>query len=408
MKLRRRHFLQGASALALTGAPRLGRADDPPPLKLSQDLPAGTRDVAILDALPGKQPLIKLTFRPPNYETPLPYFKDVITPNDAFFVRYHLAFIPEIEAKDWRLKIAGAAASTPVELGLDDLNRMDQVEVTAVCQSAGNRRGFYRPPVTGVQFGHGGMGNARWRGVRLKDVLAKVGVKKEAIEVAFDGGDMPVVDETPDFVRSLPIWKALDENVLIATTMNGEPLPAANGFPARLVVPGWVGEYWIKHLASIDVLDEPHDGYWMKTAYRVPLGRFPTVERFVSQETATTTPVTELMVNALITSPEPGDTVAADKPVDLTGLAWDAGYGITAVDISADNGKTWMPAKLGDDLGRFSFRQFSARLTGLKPGAQTFLAKATNRLGASQPIRMIANPGGYLQNVVSRVAVTVA
>ncbi len=404
MKLRRREFLQGAGALALAGAPAW--AGDAP--KLSEELPAGTRDVAILDALPGKQPLIKLTYRPPNYETPLAYFKDAITPNDAFFVRYHVAYIPEIDASTWRLKIGGAGASNPMEFGLEDLNRMDQVEITAVNQCSGNRRGLFNPHVPGVQWGVGAMGNARWRGVRLKDVLAKAGLAKEAIEVAFNGADEPVVDQTPDFTKSLPVWKAQDENVLIATQMNGQPLPHWNGFPARLVVPGWTGTYWMKHLVSVDVLDEPHDGYWMKGAYRVPLGRFPMVDRFLSQETAVNTPITEIMVNSVITSPLPGAKVAAGQPIELTGLAWDGGYGITGVDVSADNGASWMPAKLGEDLGRFSFRPFSLPLSGLKAGPHTYLAKATNRLGASQPTALIANPAGYHHNLVARVAVTVA
>lgn len=400
--------MRGAGALALAGLPRLGVADEPLPLKLSEDLPAGLREAAVMDQLPGKAPLIKLTYRPPNYETPLEYFREIITPNEAFFVRYHLAFIPEIEAKDYRLKIGGEGASSAIELGLDDLDKMNQTEILAVCQCAGNRRGLYKPNVTGVQWGSGAMGNARWRGVRLKDLLNKVGVKKEAVEVAFDGADMPVVDQTPDFVKSIPLWKALDENVLLATSMNGQPLPVQNGFPVRLIVPGWVGTYWTKHVTEIDVRDEACDGYWMKTAYRVPLNRFPSVERFLSQETVTNTPITEIMVNSLITSPLQGEEVAAGRPVEVSGIAWDAGYGITSVDVSPDNGQTWMAAKLSNDIGRFSFRQFSARLTGLKPGTQTLLAKATNRLGASQPIRLISNPGGYHHNTVARVAVTVA
>jgi hypothetical protein len=277
-----------------------------------------------------------------------------------------------------------------------------------VCQCAGSRRGLFTPHVTGVQWGVGAMGNARWRGVRLKDVLAKAGVTKEAVEIVMNGADEPVVDGTPDFIKSLPMFKATDENVLIATQMNGQPLPHWNGFPARLVVPGWVGTYWTKHITSIDVLDEPYDGYWMKSAYRLPAGKFAMTERFTSQETQVNTPITEIMLNSLITNPLPGATLAAGQPVALTGIAWDAGYGITGVEVSADDGQSWMPAKLGEDLGRFSFRQFSLPLGELKPGAHTLLAKATNKMGASQPTALIANPGGYHHNLVARVAITVA
>ena len=134
---------------------------------------------------------------------------------------------------------------------------MPSVEIVAVNQCSGNRRGLFQPHVTGVEWGYGAMGCARWKGVRLKDLLDKVGVKKEAIEVAFGGADGPAIDKTPDFVKSIPVWKAMDENTLIAYEMNGEPLPHFNGFPARLIVPGWTGTYWMKHLTSVNVLTKP-------------------------------------------------------------------------------------------------------------------------------------------------------
>src|SRR5579871_4143530 len=386
--IERRTFLRGAAAAGLAGLPGVasglawGAGAEHP--MLSDELSAGTRGAAVLDALPGKRPLIKLAYRPPNYETPLNYFSSVITPNDAFFVRYHLAGLREPDAATWTLKVGGAGAATPFELTLDALKRMETVELTAVCQCSGNRRGLFNPHVAGVQWGAGAMGNARWKGVRLKDVLAKAGVRKETVEVVFDGADGPVLDKTPDFVKSLPIWKALDETVLIAFEMNGQPLPRWNGFPARLIVPGWTGTYWMKHLVSIDLVDKPFDGFWMKTAYRIPTGKFALVERFLSQENPQTTPITEMVVNSLITSPTQGRRVAAHQPVAVAGIAWDAGYGIEFVEVSADEGATWQRAALGPDSGRFSFRPFSAQLAFAKPGTHTIIAKATNRLGASQ------------------------
>ena len=408
--MERRTFLRGAAAAGLAGLPGLAHGAEPGVQRpmLSEELSTGTRGAAVLDALPGKRPLIKLAYRPPNYETPLGYFSSVLTPNDAFFVRYHLAGLPEPDAKTWRLKVGGVGATTPFELTLDELKRMDTVELTAVCQCSGNRRGLFTPHVAGVQWGAGAMGNARWKGVRLKDVLAKAGVRKETVEVVVDGADGPVLDKTPDFVKSLPIWKALDENVLIAFEMNGQPLPRWNGFPARLIVPGWTGTYWMKHLVSIELVDKPFEGFWMKAAYRIPTGKFALVERFLSQETAQATPITEMVVNSLITSPTPGQRVAARQPVAVNGIAWDAGYGIEQVELSADDGATWKPATLGADSGRFSFRPFSAELRFAAPGAHTILAKATNRLGASQPRALIVNPAGYHHNLVARVAVTVA
>jgi DMSO/TMAO reductase YedYZ molybdopterin-dependent catalytic subunit len=406
--LDRRHFLHAAGVVAAgaAGLARAGWAADKP--VLSDELAAGTREAAVLDALPGKRPLIKLSYRPPNYETPLSYFSSVITPNDAFFVRYHLADIPEVDARSWKLKVGGEGATTPIELTLADLKRLEPVEITAVLQCSGNRRGLFNPHVPGVQWGVGAMGNARWKGVRLKDVLAKAGVRKETVEVVLDGADGPVVDKTPDFVKSLPIWKALDETVLIALEMNGQPLPAWNGFPARLIVPGWTGTYWIKHLTSVELVEKPYEGFWMKSAYRIPKGKFALVDRFLTQETEQNTPITEMVVNSLITSPAAGMRVAARQPVAVTGIAWDAGYGIQSVEVSPDNGATWQPATLGEDAGRFSFRPFSARLSFAKPGAQVILAKATNRLGATQTRELIQNPAGYHHNLVARVAITAA
>ncbi len=406
MMLHRRSFLRGAAAAGLAGLPGLSRAADAP--VLSDELAPGVRQAAVLDALPGKRPLIKLSYRPPNYETPLNYFSSVITPNDAFFVRYHLSDIPEVDVRTWKLKVGGEGATTPLEFTLAELKRFDPVELVAVCQCSGNRRGLFQPHVPGVQWGVGAMGNARWKGVRLKDVLAKAGVRKEAVEIVLDGADGPVIDKTPDFVKSLPIWKALDETVLIAFEMNGEPLPAWNGFPARLIVPGWTGTYWIKHLTSINVVQKPFEGFWMKSAYRIPKGKFALVDRFLSQEAELNTPITEMVVNSLITGPIQGQRVAVRQPVTVSGMAWDAGYGIETVEVSTDNGASWQPASLGADSGRFSFRPFSAKVSFAKPGAQVVLAKATNRLGATQTRELIQNPAGYHHNLVARVQVTVA
>src|SRR5262249_30690207 len=274
----RRSLLEAGAGAALVGSavPSFGAsafAQGKP--HLSPLLPEGTRSEAIFDVLPGKKPLIKLSYRPPNYETPIEYFRSVITPNDAFFVRYHLTDIPEVDAASWKLKVGGAGANGAIEIGLEDLRRFPASEVVAVCQCSGNRRGLVQPHVPGVEWGYGAMGCARWKGARLKDVLDRVGVKKEAVEIVFDGADGPVVEKTPDFVKSLPLAKALEETTLLAYEMNGVPLPHWNGFPVRLVVPGWTGTYWVKHLTSIEVATKPFDGFWMKSAYRIPVGKFP-------------------------------------------------------------------------------------------------------------------------------------
>ena len=376
---------------------------------LTTGLPDGVYGIADLEALPGKKPLIKLSYRPPNYETPVDYFKTVFTPNDAFFVRYHLANIPEqIDAKTWRLKIGGEAASTPVEFSLDDLKKFEQVEIAAVCQCSGNRRGLSDPHVPGVQWGLGAMGNALWKGVRFRDLLAKAGLKKEALEIVLDGADGPVLEKTPDFVKSLPVWKALDENTIVAWEMNGQPLPHFNGFPARLIVPGWTATYWTKHFTSADVVTKPFEGFWMKTAYRIPTGKFPVIDRFISQEALANTPITEMVVNSIITSPAGGTKVSVGKPVEITGIAWDGGYGIAGVEASGDGGKTWAAASLGKDYGRFSFRPWTFSFTPHQKGDATVMVKATNRMGQTQTESLIFNPAGYHNNVMRPLHLTVA
>ncbi len=392
----------GIAGVSLTRAAQAALALDP-------GLPAGLRGVAELDALPGKDPLIKLSYRPPNYETPVSYFNTLYTPNKAFFVRYHLADIPEVTAAAWRLSIAGGAAEKPVELTLDQLkSEFQPVEIAAVCQCSGNRRGLFQPHVPGVEWGYGAMGNARWKGARLKDILARAGVKKEALELVMDGADGPVLDKTPDFVKSLPIWKALDENTLVAYEMNGEPLPHFNGFPARVIVPGWTATYWMKHVARLNLVAKPFEGFWMKSAYRIPTGKFPVVQRFLSQETEANTPITEMVVNSMITSVTPGQKLPVRKTTEIRGIAWDGGYGIRTVEISGNGGRSWQTATLGPDAGRFSFRPWSYAFTPGRAGRYTLVSKATNSIGQTQTTELILNPAGYHHNLVHRVVVNAA
>ncbi|MBV9569459.1 MAG: molybdopterin-dependent oxidoreductase, partial [Hyphomicrobiales bacterium] len=374
---------------------------------LDPRLPAGVSTEALLEALPGKAPLIKLAYRPPNYESPLSVFKDAITPNDSFFVRYHLSDIPNVNAATWRLAIGGEGAATPFELGFDDLrNNFEPVEFVAVCQCSGNRRGLASPHVAGVQWAVGAMGNARWKGARLKDILGKAGLKDETIEIAFDGADGPALDKTPDFVKSLPGWKALDPDTIIAYEMNGEPLPHFNGFPARLIAPGWTATYWMKHLTKVEARTKPLDNFWMKAAYRVPARLFPSTQRFVSQESPANTPITEIMINSLITSP-PGAEVKSGETLSLNGIAWDAGFGISIVEISQDGGKSWTSAELGPDLGRYSFRAWQISLGRPPKGKVDILVKASNAIGQSQPMTALPNPAGYHHNAVARLALSV-
>jgi DMSO/TMAO reductase YedYZ molybdopterin-dependent catalytic subunit len=368
---------------------------------------AGSGSDEPLGSLPGKKPLIQRAFRPPNFETPLADLAPPFTDNAAFFVRYHLPIIPRVEAASWRLQVGGASARRSFVLSLQDLKKgFQHVSLAAVNQCAGNRRGLFSPRVPGVQWGNGGMGNAQWGGVRLRDVLRKAGVAPDALEVHYQGTDAPVLPATPAFIKSLPIEHALDENTLIAFEMNGEPLPHWNGAPVRLVVPGWAGTYWMKHLSEIRIEPKACDNFWMRGGYRLPTGVFPG-PRFLSQETPETTPITEMLVNSLIITPRAGARLPRGQPAELAGKAWDGGAGIAAVDVSLDGRNSWRAATLGRDLGRFAWREFRLPLDTTHGGPLEIAVRARSRSGATQPETLTFNAAGYHDNIVQSVHVEV-
>src|SRR5438552_16335636 len=261
---------------------------------------------------PQKRPMIGLTQRPPQLETPFSIFDDgAITPNNAFFVRYHLADVPlNIDPDTFTLEIKGTV-DRPLKLALKEIRKLPAVEFVAVNQCSGNSRGFSSPRVAGGQLGNGAMGNARWRGVPLKTVLDKAGVRPGAKQVTFNGMDGPVSDKTPDFVKALDVDHARDGEVMLAYGMNGEDLPVLNGFPLRLVVPGYYGTYWVKHLNEINVIDSVFDCFWMKSAYRIPDTACGCVEPGTAPKA--TVPIKRFNVRSFITSHADGASVTAGR-----------------------------------------------------------------------------------------------
>lgn len=356
--------------------------------------------------VPGKRPLIGLTARPPQLETPFSVFNEgVITPNDAFFVRYHLADIPlSIDPDTYRIAVKGSVDKT-LSLSLADLKAMPAIEYAAVNQCSGNSRGFFEPRVAGGQLANGAMGNALWRGVPLKAVLDKAGVKAGAKQVTFDGLDGPIMPGTPDFVKALDIDHARDGEVILAFSMNGADLPWLNGFPVRLVVPGYYGTYWVKHLSDIAVIDSEYDGFWMKSAYRIPANDCACTEP--GKAPTATVPINRFSIRSFLTSLVDGASVKAGAPVTLKGLAFDGGYGISNVEVSTDDGKSWKDATLGKDLGKYSFREWTLPAT-FAAGEHAVRVRATNVKGQTQPMTPLWNPAGYMRNVVETTHVRAA
>ncbi len=257
---------------------------------------------------PQKTDLILLTDRPPQLETPLRYFQTNLTPNDAFFVRWHLAGIPtSVDEKTFRLEISGQVRK-PLSLSLSDLRtKFKPMSLVALCQCSGNSRSLFEPRVPGGQWGNGAMGNARWTGVRLKDVLDMADVMPGAVQVGLRGLDAPVQPKTPPFQKSLQIDHARDGEVMIAYEMNGQPLPMLNGFPLRLIVPGWYATYWVKALSTISVLDQPLKTFWMDKAYRIPDN--PQANEDPQHLAESTVPINVMSVHSIFVQPEPGEQV---------------------------------------------------------------------------------------------------
>lgn len=362
-------------------------------------------------AYPQKRKLMRITTRPPHLETPFEVFNEgAITPNDAFFVRYHLANIPlSIDPDTYRLNITGHIDNT-LSLSLAELKALAKpVEVIAVNQCSGNSRGYSSPRVFGAQLGNGSMGNAKWVGVSVKTVLEKAGVKTGATLVSFNGLDAPVLPTTPDFIKTLAVDHAMNGEPILAWEMNGEELPFLNGYPLKLIVPGYYGTYWVKHVSEIKVLDAPfegHDSFFMNTAYRVPdndclcvpVGTVPSV----------TKSITALKVRSFITSVQNNQAVKFKQKLALKGIAFDSGSGIKQVQVSADGGTTWTTAKLGKDLGRFSFREWQLDYIPTQKEAVALMVKATSNNGETQPMTATWNPGGYLRNAVETIKINIA
>jgi len=388
-------FLAGAGVAAL-GGPALA-------VEGGVTLPFGN-GARPLVRMPQKREMILLTTRPPQLETPFSVFNEgLLTPNDAFFVRYHLSGLPTvIDPSAFRLKVGGHVAK-PLELSLASLKRDFPVsEIVAVNQCSGNSRGFVQPRVGGGQLGNGAMGNARWRGVALKHLLEKAGLREGARQVTFNGLDNPPLDGIPDFVKALDLDHALDGEVMVAFQMNGADLPFLNGYPLRLIVPGHYGTYWVKHLDEINVVDAQYDGYWMKTAYRIPDNDCNCVEP--GQKPDKTKPIGRFNVRSFVTSHVDGARVNAASVTELRGIAFAGGDPVKRVMVSADEGRAWQEARLGDDLGRYSFREWRLGLT-LVAGKHALKVRAETAGGDVQPLTARWQPAGYMHNPVETIMV---
>jgi DMSO/TMAO reductase YedYZ molybdopterin-dependent catalytic subunit len=401
--LTRRRFLYSAGILGGALATLPAWADD----LVQLNLPGGPGERALTTSFPQKGAMLLQRSRPPLLETPFEVFdRGVFTPNDQFFVRWHWAIIPpQVDVSTFRLNIRGHVTDA-LSLSLADVLAMPRVELAAVNQCSGNSRGLFQPRVPGGQWENGAMGNARWIGVRLRDLLDRAGVKAGAVAVRFNGLDKPVVDGAPNFMKSLDIDHARDGEVMVAFAMNGEQLPLLNGFPLRLIVPGWYSTYWVKMLSDIEVLDVPDDSYWMATAYRIP--DTPNANVKPGETGFKTVPISRMVPRSFFTNVRNGGATKSNTTVPIRGLAFGGNCGVSQVELSADQGQSWHKTNLGRDEGKYSFRQWSIQIKTPQAGKLTLQVRCTSTNGEVQTSQPNWNAGGFMRNVIESVELKIA
>ena len=349
----------------------------------------------------GKEKLIVRSLRPPDYETPVALLDAWITPVEHFYVRSHMPVPTGLDAATWTLQIEGEV-NAPLALTLDELKKMPPATITAVLECAGNGRAFYDPPVAGIQWGKGAVGNARWTGVRMADVLKRAGVKTTGRFVTMNGADRGMAQQ-PDFIRQVPLDKAMHADTLLAYEMNGQPIVPLHGFPLRAIVPGWEGAYSVKWLTTLRVIDREFDGFWVATGYRYPT---KTVAPGAAVDPKDMAPLSGLVVKSLITRPLDGAVMGPGK-VDVAGFAWAGDPDIARVEVSIDHGATWQAARLVGERAKYAWRRFEHTFEARRPESYLILARATDAGGRTQPMVPPWNPSGYLWNAPDSVRVEV-
>jgi sulfite oxidase len=351
--------------------------------------------------IPGEEGLIVRSARFLDLETPPELLTSWITPVPHFFVRNHMHEPSTLDAESWRLTIGGEVDKA-LTLSLADLAKLEKRTVTNTLECAGNGRAFQQPHVPGIQWQKGAVGTARFSGPRLRDLLQRAGVKPTGKHVMFHGLD-EVPGKVPPFIRSIPIEKATDGDTLIATRMNDAPLTKHHGFPARALVPGWIGAASCKWLSEIKVLEKEFDGNFMKPAYRFPNQPGKPGDPVNPDETH---PVTALSVKSVIATPADG-SILKSRSIRIQGVAWAGEADIARVEISTDSGATWKPALLGHEQSEYAWRLWEYAWKAPKAGEYTFKARATDSQGRTQPETAVWNPSGYLYNAIDQVKIHV-
>lgn len=354
-----------------------------------------------LPAIPGKEGMILRSYRFLDLEMPVDFMNSFITPERHFYVRNHMHMPGDVDPATWKLSISGDVQQ-PVTIDLSELSKFPTRSITNTLECAGNGRAFQRPIVPGVQWQRGAVSTARFEGPRLRDVLARAGLKPSGKHISFRGLDQ-VPGRVPPFIRSIPIEKALDGDTLIATHMNGAPLTRFHGFPARAMVPGWIGAASCKWLSEIHIIEKEFEGNFMKPGYRFPDHPVAPGGSISPEETHA---LTALNVKSVIAGPTEGATLKSGA-LHVHGVAWAGEADIARVDVSVDSGTTWQAAQLGSEHARYAWRLWSFSWKPAHSGDYVIMSRATDSQGRVQPDKPFWNPSGYLYNAIDRVNVHV-
>jgi len=405
----RRGFLTQSSLVAMSTA--LGAS-----IPFAHLMPGGLIPAALAQSdepfvIPGKEGLIVLNDRPVNAETPAHLLDDRITPAKYLFVRNNgIAPVTDnIDPDAWELSFGGESIAEETTLTVADLKAgFEHHTYQLQLECGGNGRSEFVPPASGNQWSVGAVGCPEWTGVRLRDVLEFIGIRDDAVYVAYYGADIHASGD-PNKVtisRGVPVAKALEDETLIAWAMNGDDIPPMNGYPLRLVCAGWPGSVSGKWLNKIVVRNRVHDGEKMTgTSYRVPCK--PVAPGTVVPEEDMCI-IESMPVKSLITFPKSGVEHAMGAAMAVRGHAWAGDLEVVEVHVSNDFGTTWTPAVLETPANRFAWQHWSADITFPEAGYYEIWARAVDSAGRSQPMVLPGwNPKGYLNNACHRIAVQV-
>lgn len=370
--------------------------------------PVGLQPDQVKDKLPGKSDQLKiLNSKPWSAETPPHLLDDEVTPAHLMFVRNNGIPPEEIDVQKWTLTIDGESVVKPMTFGIKELmDDFDHYSYNLTIECGGNGRSEFNPPAKGNQWGLGAVACTKWTGVRLRDVLNKVGLKGDAVYIGYYGADTHLSGD-PDKVvisRGVPIKKALEDETLIAWAMNDQAIPFMNGYPLRLVCGGWPASTSGKWLTRISVRDKEHDGPKMEgQSYRVPKFPVPPGTNVPDDQMKI---IESMPVKSIITYPKTGAIIPKGGSFEVRGHAWAGDLKVKKMEISIDFGVNWRTCELKDPINRLAWQSWKINVKLPEFGYYEIWARATDEKGVAQPMVLPGwNPKGYLNNASHRIAV---